>query len=186
MIDHSMYYDTLVRVTNAISECKEPEDVALITVESVKTAFNAKGCSVFLVNRATRELGLAASFGLSKEYLEKGPIYFMQSINEAKERIQGGTSIMFFPEGTRSNDGRLLDFKKGAFKLAVDMKLPILPVTIINTRNILPSNSTALFPGRAKLVIHEAIDIVGYSDDNLEELMARARQAIQKGLDHYA
>ena len=92
---------------------------------------------------------------------------------------------MFFPEGTRSNDGQLLNFKKGAFKLAVDMKLPVLPVTIINTRNILPSNSTALFPGRAKLVIHEAIDITDYTDENLEVLMDRAKKAIQSGLDHY-
>ena len=87
MINHSMYYDTLVKVTGAISECKDPEDVALLTAQSVKDAFNAKGCSVFLVNRLTSELGLAASFGLSKEYLEKGPIYFMQSIKEAKDAV---------------------------------------------------------------------------------------------------
>ncbi len=70
MIDHSMYYDTLVKVTSAISECREPEDVALLTAQSVKDAFKAKGCSVFLVNRVTSELGLAASYGLSKEYLK--------------------------------------------------------------------------------------------------------------------
>ena len=110
----------------------------------------------------------------------------LQSINAAKERIQGGTSIMFFPEGTRSNDGQLINFKKGAFKLAVDMKLPVLPVTIVNTRMILPNNSTALFPGRAKLVIHEAIDIKDYDNDSLEALMAQAKKSIQNGLDQYA
>jgi len=87
MEDHSMYYDTLVKVTNAISHCRDPEEVALLTAESVTTAFKAKGCSVFIVDRDTRELGLAASFGLSQEYLNKGPIHFMQSIKEAKDAV---------------------------------------------------------------------------------------------------
>jgi len=87
MESHTMYYDTIIRLTTAISQCKDPEEVALITAESVKTAFLAKGCSVFLVNRDTRELGLVASSGLSSEYLDKGPIHFMQTIREAKDAI---------------------------------------------------------------------------------------------------
>ncbi|MBU8849449.1 MAG: GAF domain-containing protein [Desulfobacterales bacterium] len=87
MENHTMYYDTITRLTTAISQCRDPEEVALITAESVKTAFKAKGCSVFLVDRDTRELGLVASFGLSSEYLEKGPIHFMQTIREAKDAV---------------------------------------------------------------------------------------------------
>jgi len=87
MEQHALHYDTIIRLTEAISHCRDPEEVALITAESVKTAFNAKGCSVFLVDRATSELGLVASFGLSDEYLNKGPIHFMQSIKEAKDAV---------------------------------------------------------------------------------------------------
>lgn len=87
MEDHSMLYDKLVKVTGAISECKDPEEVALLTAESIKTAFNVKGCSVFLLNKETRELGLAASFGLSDEYLNKGPIRYMQELTEAKDQV---------------------------------------------------------------------------------------------------
>ncbi len=87
MDEHTMYYDTIIKLTTAISQCRDPEEVALITSESVKTAFKAKGCSVFLVDRATRELGLVASSGLSKEYLKKGPIHFMQTIREAKDAV---------------------------------------------------------------------------------------------------
>ncbi len=87
MENHTMYYDAITRLTTAISQCKDPEEVALITAESVKTAFNAKGCSVFLVDRTNSELGLVASFGLSSEYLNKGPIHFMQSIREAKDAV---------------------------------------------------------------------------------------------------
>ncbi len=87
MENHAMYYDMLIRVTNAISGCKDPEEVALVTAESVKTAFQAKGCSVFLISNDTRELGLAASFGLSHEYLNKGPVRYMQEITEAKDQV---------------------------------------------------------------------------------------------------
>ena len=74
MENYGMHYDTLIRVTGAIAGCKDPEEVALLTAEGVKTGFNVKGCSVFLVDKETRELGLAASFGLSDEYLNKGPV----------------------------------------------------------------------------------------------------------------
>ena len=87
MNEHAMYYDTIIKLTTAISQCKDPEEVALITAESVKTAFRAKGCSVFLVDRETTELGLVASSGLSKDYLRKGPIHFMQTIREAKDAV---------------------------------------------------------------------------------------------------
>ena len=87
MDDHTMYYDTIIKLTTAISQCKYPEEVALITAESVKTAFKAKGCAVFLVDRETRELGLVASSGLSPEYISKGPVHFMQSIQEARDAV---------------------------------------------------------------------------------------------------
>ncbi len=109
-----------------------------------------------------------------------------ESINAAKDRIKGGTSIMFFPEGTRSNDGTLREFKKGAFKFALDMNLPILPVTIVDSRNVLPARSLKLFPGRAKLIVHDPIDIQNYTEDNMESLMAVARQCIEKGLQMYS
>ncbi len=87
MENHTIYYDMMIRLTSAISHCKDPEEVALITAESVKTAFASKGCSIFLVDRKTSELGLVASSGLSSNYLNKGPIHFMQTIREAKDAV---------------------------------------------------------------------------------------------------
>ncbi len=106
----------------------------------------------------------------------------LQSINRAKERITGGTSIFFFPEGTRSVSGKLLPFKKGAFKFAIDLSLPVLPVTIKGTRNVLPANTIDLFPGSAEIILHDPIPVEGYTDDNIHELMDRARNAISDGL----
>ena len=52
-----MYYDKIISLTGAISERKDPEEVAILTAENVRTVLKAKGCSVFLVNNNTRELG---------------------------------------------------------------------------------------------------------------------------------
>lgn len=87
MAIHSIDYDSIIHLTNAISKCKDPEKVALITAESVTKAFDTKGCAVFLVDRTTREMGLVASYGLSSEYLDKGKVRFMQTIKEAKDVV---------------------------------------------------------------------------------------------------
>lgn len=73
-------YESFVRITKAISHSRDPEEVVLMTVEGIKTALNVKGCTLFLFNRKSHELEIAASFGLSKEYLDKGPISAMASI----------------------------------------------------------------------------------------------------------
>ena len=106
----------------------------------------------------------------------------LASIDRAKKRITNGTSIFFFPEGTRSLNGKLLPFKKGAFKFAIDLSLPVLPVTIKGTRDVLPANSIALFPGSAEVIIHDPISIEGYSEQNIEELVAHARTSIAGAL----
>ncbi|MFH0726352.1 MAG: lysophospholipid acyltransferase family protein [Pseudomonadota bacterium] len=106
----------------------------------------------------------------------------LSAINAARKKITGGTSVIFFPEGTRSRNGRLGPFKKGAFRFALDLGLPILPVTITGTREILPPDSLNLMPGCAKMIFHPAIETVNYSADQLPELMALAKSAIQVSL----
>jgi GAF domain-containing protein len=86
MEKHTMHYATLLRVTEAISTSKEPEDVVVTTVEAVKTALKAKGAALFLINKKTHVLELAAANGLSREYLEKGPLSAVKSIAESIEK----------------------------------------------------------------------------------------------------
>ena len=105
-----------------------------------------------------------------------------QVINEAVHRLGKGVGVLFFPEGTRSLDGRLLPFKKGAFYVALAENIPILPVTVIGTRDILPAKTLAPFPGRAKMVIHPAIEPRGRTLEQLEEIKAEARAAIESAL----
>ena len=78
-------YETLLKVTKAISHSKDPEEVVLLTVEGIKTALEAKGCTVFLINRKTNELEVAASYGLTNEYINKGPVSALSSIAQSLE-----------------------------------------------------------------------------------------------------
>jgi len=106
----------------------------------------------------------------------------MASINAAKKKIVNGTSLLLFPEGTRSMDGKIGNFKKGAFRLAVDLGLPILPITIIGTKDILPAKNLNLFPGTARMIIHKPVAL-DQADDNLERLMETTREIIKSGLE---
>jgi 1-acyl-sn-glycerol-3-phosphate acyltransferase len=106
----------------------------------------------------------------------------VESINQAKKRIVNGVSVMFFPEGTRSADGKLGTFKKGAFRLAVDLGVPVLPVTISGTRKILPKSSLDLFPGKIKMIVHPPIQTQGHTHEALGPLMNMTREKIKSAL----
>jgi len=106
----------------------------------------------------------------------------IDSINEAKNKLINGTSVVFFPEGTRSKTGEMGIFKKGAFKLAIDLGLPILPITIIGTQNILPPGTINLLPGKIKMNIHSPINTSMYNDENLSELIEKSKHVIKSGL----
>lgn len=83
MRKQAINYETFIKVSKAISHSRDPEEVVLMTVESIKSALGVKGCALFLFNRKTRELEMAAAYGLSDEYLNKGPVSAIQSIAES-------------------------------------------------------------------------------------------------------
>ena len=78
-------YKTMLKIAKSISHSKDPEEVALMTVDNIKTALGVKGCSLFLFNRKSNELELATSFGLSDEYINKGPVSALLSIAKSLE-----------------------------------------------------------------------------------------------------
>ena len=86
-------YDTLLKIAGAISHSRDPEEVVLMTVESMKTALDVKGCAVFLINRRTDELELAASFGLSADYIGKGPVSASRSIAHSLDEGPGRSTM---------------------------------------------------------------------------------------------
>ena len=76
-------YDTLLQVTRTISMAREPEKVIQRTVECVQDTLDIKGCALFLINHKTQMLEIAASCGLSRNYLNKGPISALRSITKS-------------------------------------------------------------------------------------------------------
>ena len=78
-----MNYETLIKISRSLSKSRDPEEIIRATVESIKTALNIKGCALFLMNRETKELEVAAATGLSDEYLNKGPVSVLSSIADS-------------------------------------------------------------------------------------------------------
>jgi GAF domain-containing protein len=76
-------YNTIIRITKAISAVRDPEEIVLITVEGVTHALAVKGTALFLFSSVSKELKLAGAYGLSEDYLNKGPVSAMESIASA-------------------------------------------------------------------------------------------------------
>ncbi|MCE9671495.1 1-acyl-sn-glycerol-3-phosphate acyltransferase [Myxococcus stipitatus] len=99
------------------------------------------------------------------------------SLDRAAEKIRGGISIFLYPEGTRSEDGRILPFKKGPFALALKARVPVCPVTIEGSGALMPKNSWNITPGPVRVRIGKPIDTTGFAEDDREGL-ARAVRAV--------
>jgi 1-acyl-sn-glycerol-3-phosphate acyltransferase len=104
----------------------------------------------------------------------------MQNLGEAARKIREGKSVMSFPEGTRSKDGTIKDFKKGMFHLALQAGVPIVPITIIGAAEIMPKRSLKINPGKITMIIDQPIDVTTYSEDAHPELIERVRSVIKK------
>jgi 1-acyl-sn-glycerol-3-phosphate acyltransferase len=130
--------------------------------------------------------GLAGQLG-GNIYIDRSdPRRAHESLKEAGKILVNGASLIMLPEGTRSRDGNLRGFKKGAFVMALDMGLPLLPVSIVDTRHILPPGTLNLYPGRSTLVIHEPLSAEGYHGENLDVLILKVRTVIQEGIERFA
>lgn len=107
-----------------------------------------------------------------------------KSMEDAARRIKGGTSVMIFPEGTRnSTDEPLLPFKRGSFLLAVKSRVPIVPVAIDGTRDIMKKGGYTITPALVAVIIGKPIDTAGQNEKELRDVAKRAIEGlIQKGL----
>ena len=133
---------------------------------------------------AKKELFRIPFFGLALRRLgaieidRQNVVRAMHSIDEAARIIREGKSVMTFPEGTRSRDGRIQPFKKGVFHLALKSGVPIVPVTLIGSREIMPKKSLRVTPGQVTLIIHPPVLVTDYSAETVDELIERVRKPI--------
>ena len=102
----------------------------------------------------------------------------LRSIDDAARIIREGKSVMTFPEGTRSMDNQIHPFKKGVFHLALKAGVPIVPVTIFGSGDIMPKKSLRVHPGKITMVIDKPIDVTGYSEETVDELLNRVYEVV--------
>jgi len=100
------------------------------------------------------------------------------SLDAAARKIRAGTSIIVFPEGTRTPDGRILPFKKGPFALALKAGAAICPVTIEGSGKLMPKRSWRIFPGEVRVKIGEPIDASKYDERDRDRLMKTIRSVM--------
>ncbi|OFY86302.1 MAG: hypothetical protein A3F72_10875 [Bacteroidetes bacterium RIFCSPLOWO2_12_FULL_35_15] len=143
---------------------------------------------------------------LGKKQLEKVPILrmFFKNVHILVDRksvssshraflrlakyLDNGTSILVFPEGTISNSGQLLAFKNGAFKLAIDKQVPIVPITFLNNWKLLQNGGFLKAKGRpgiCRIVVHKPIYTTGMSEKDLLSLRTQVYDVISKELNNY-
>lgn len=106
----------------------------------------------------------------------------VRSIESAKEKLSRKSSVLFFAEGTRSRDGQVMPFKKGAFIFAMETGIPILPVTIKNSMDILPPDTVDLTPGTVDIVVHRPVHVSAFHRENLDPLIEQTRQTIASAI----
>lgn len=128
---------------------------------------------------------------VGKACLSAGHIYInrdggkgaLQSIQRAKEMLSEGVSIVIFPEGLRTRNGEIGRFKRGAFQIAKDMQLPIVPLSLSGCYDIMKRNSIYPVPGKLKLHIHSPIDFKPNEHGEELELIEKIRNTVISGLE---
>jgi 1-acyl-sn-glycerol-3-phosphate acyltransferase len=110
----------------------------------------------------------------------------LKSLDEAAQKIREGKSVVTFPEGTRSRDGKIRPFKQGMFHLAIQSGVPIVPISIIGANEIMPKRTLMVKPGRITMVIDRPVDVSGYTLETRGELIERIHHIIVRNFENQA
>ena len=101
-----------------------------------------------------------------------------EAMNVCKAYLSQGVPVILFPEGTRSNTDEMLPFKDGAFRLAIETGVPILPIAVVGTLEALPKNNWRFNQARAMVAVGEHIATIGMTIEDLSDLKERSRKAV--------
>lgn len=111
----------------------------------------------------------------------RNPAAIRQTMADAERQLAGGMSVVVFPEGSRTHDGNVHAFRRGAFTLAVEFSLPVVPLTIDGAYRVMPRSAWLPRPGHIILTIHKPIQPAADGHD-LSQLMSQSRDAVLSGL----
>ncbi len=102
----------------------------------------------------------------------------IESTRRGAAELKRGHSLMAFPEGTRTVDGKVKDFKKGVFYMAVEAGVPVAPVVINDTRLVMRKGSGTSIPGDVYMEVLPPVSTQGYNDDNIDQLIEKVHDLI--------
>lgn len=123
-------------------------------------------------------LFLSGHIGVERE----NPTRARASLDHAADRIQTGTSVVVFPEGTRSFDGVMKKFRKGSFRLAIKAKTPVVPLTIADSHQVMKRGRVTVYPRKVRLTIAAPIAVEGLGEADAASLSARVREVVARNL----
>jgi 1-acyl-sn-glycerol-3-phosphate acyltransferase len=104
----------------------------------------------------------------------------MQTIDSAAEQVRGGKTVLIFPEGTRSSEKTIADFKSGGFRLARSAGVPIIPVGLRGSGDVGPKKSFLFYPGKIEVHIGAPLTAADVQARDFKELVAEARARISE------
>ena len=110
---------------------------------------------------------------------KSSPAAVQRTMEMAEKQLRGGMSLVVFPEGSRSKTGKMARFKKGAFALATEFGLPIVPITIDGAYDVMPRAAKLPRPGHIRVTIHRPMSV---ADASMSELMDASYEAIHSAL----
>ncbi|MDL2214849.1 1-acyl-sn-glycerol-3-phosphate acyltransferase [Dysgonomonas sp. OttesenSCG-928-M03] len=106
-----------------------------------------------------------------------------RTISQAEKELQKGVSMVIFPEGARTENGRMGRFKKGAYIIATQMQLPIVPITLNGPYDILKIHSKQMHFGKTlEIVVHDPISTTGLTEEDIPRLIKETRDTIESAL----
>lgn len=160
IVNHESWFDVLVLAAHLPVTYRFVGKKELVSVPLFGPAWLA--CGHIAIDRSDRESAI-------------------RSLEHAGEllRRHGGVIIMF-PEGTRSTDGDLLPFKKGAFVLALKLGVPIIPVGIAGSRQVMRKHGFRVRSGTIRVQVGEPIPVAGLDENDRDRLMERTRTVVDR------
>lgn len=109
------------------------------------------------------------------------PFRARRSLERAARRIASGTNVVVFPEGTRSPDGRVRLFRRGSFSLAIRAGVPVVPVSIVGVKDLVPRGIPSVRPGRVRVLIHPPVPSAGRTLEEVDRLAHEVRTIVAAG-----
>lgn len=108
----------------------------------------------------------------------------MRSLQKAEQILrENNSSVVLFPEGTRTRSGRVGIFKRGAFFMARDLHMPIVPMSVDGPFDIIPKGSWWIKPHRITLRFHEPVETSELTQENMQEYIDRIHETIKKDIE---